>query len=311
MPPARSPTATDTLACRCGSPDCPAAGRDTAIPCGDPGDRRPIRHHRRHHRPARHQRPPQRPHEQRPPAPALLLGHGVLPNTAASRSHPQRRHHQTDPHARAPNPNRGTDPATSWPNSCACATCSAASPAATVAADRCDLDHARPWPWGPTHASNLNCKCRKHHLMKTFWTGIGGWADQQLPDGTVIWTAPSGKTYTTHPGSRLFFPTWNVTPADLPPPPTDGTTTRRGRSRADDAAPKTHPRRRQRRTQSKPNAPSTTTTTRPSVLTTSDTQDTSFVAAASISSSESNTSSAASPSGMKLSLLATRSTAPV
>ena len=42
--------------------------------------------------------------------------------------------------------------------------------------------------------------------MKTFWTGIGGWSDQQLPDGTVIWTAPSGRTYTTHPGSRLFFP---------------------------------------------------------------------------------------------------------
>ena len=94
-------------------------------------------------------------------------------------------------------------------------------PGCTVAADRCDIDHARPWPWGPTHASNLNCKCRKHHLMKTFWTGVGGWADQQLPDGTVIWTAPSGKTYTTHPGSRLFFPTWNVTTAELPPPTTN------------------------------------------------------------------------------------------
>ena len=59
--------------------------------------------------------------------------------------------------------------------------------------------------------------------MKTFWTGIGGWADQQLPDGTVIWTAPSGKAYTTQPGSRLFFPTWDVTTAELPstskPPP--------------------------------------------------------------------------------------------
>ena len=94
-------------------------------------------------------------------------------------------------------------------------------PGCTVAADRCDLDHARPWPFGPTHASNLNCKCRTHHLMKTFWTGIGGWADVQLPDGTLIWTAPSGKTYTTHPGSRLFFPDWNVTTAALPPPQTE------------------------------------------------------------------------------------------
>ena len=34
----------------------------------------------------------------------------------------------------------------------------------------------------------------------------------------MIWTAPSGETYTTQPGSRLFFPTWDVATADLPPP---------------------------------------------------------------------------------------------
>ena len=44
---------------------------------------------------------------------------------------------------------------------------------------------------------------RCHHLFKTFW----GWLVRQLPDGTLIWTAPSGQTYTTHPGSRLLFPT--------------------------------------------------------------------------------------------------------
>lgn len=33
---------------------------------------------------------------------------------------------------------------------------------------------------------------RCHHLLKTFWTGIGGWTDRQLPDGTVIWTSPAG-----------------------------------------------------------------------------------------------------------------------
>ena len=94
-------------------------------------------------------------------------------------------------------------------------------PGCDVPADRCDIDHARPWPLGPTHASNLNCKCRKHHLMKTFWTGIGGWKDIQLPDGSLIWTSPSGRTYTTKPGSRIFFPTWIVTTAELPPPQTD------------------------------------------------------------------------------------------
>ena len=67
----------------------------------------------------------------------------------------------------------------------------------------CDLDHTLAYPAGPTCASNLKCLCRKHHLLKTFC----GWLDQQSPDGTVIWTAPSGQTYTTYPGSRLLFPT--------------------------------------------------------------------------------------------------------
>jgi Domain of unknown function (DUF222) len=67
---------------------------------------------------------------------------------------------------------------------------------------RCDLDHTIPYPVGPTCASNLTCLCRKHHLLKTFWD----WVSQQQPDGTVIWTSPSGQSYTTYPGSRLLFP---------------------------------------------------------------------------------------------------------
>jgi hypothetical protein len=47
---------------------------------------------------------------------------------------------------------------------------------------------------------------RCQHLLKTFYTGSGGWADKQLPDGTVTWTAPTGRTYTTKPGGSLFFP---------------------------------------------------------------------------------------------------------
>lgn len=69
-------------------------------------------------------------------------------------------------------------------------------------ADHCDLDHTIPYPAGPTCASNMKCLCRKHHLLKTFC----GWLDRQLPDGSVIWTSPSGQTYTTSPGSRLLFP---------------------------------------------------------------------------------------------------------
>jgi hypothetical protein len=67
----------------------------------------------------------------------------------------------------------------------------------------CDIDHTIPYPVGPTCASNMACLCRKHHLVKTFC----GWLERQLPDGTIIWTAPSGQIYPTYPGSRLMFPT--------------------------------------------------------------------------------------------------------
>jgi len=74
-------------------------------------------------------------------------------------------------------------------------------------ATRCDLDHTVPYAdGGPTHASNLKALCRHHHLLKTFW----GWRDQQLPDGTVIWTSPSGQTYITTPGCAVLFPTLGV-----------------------------------------------------------------------------------------------------
>ncbi|MFZ0716373.1 DUF222 domain-containing protein, partial [Mycobacterium sp.] len=79
----------------------------------------------------------------------------------------------------------------------------------------CDLDHTIPYgAGGPTHASNLKCYCRTHHLVKTFW----GWRDQQLPDGTVILTSPSRKTYVTTPGSALLFPSLCSPTGDLQAP---------------------------------------------------------------------------------------------
>ncbi len=38
---------------------------------------------------------------------------------------------------------------------------------------------------------------------ETFWCGVDGWREQQLPDGTLIVTAPTGHTYTTKSGSAL------------------------------------------------------------------------------------------------------------
>lgn len=80
-------------------------------------------------------------------------------------------------------------------------------------AEACDIDHAVPWPDGPTHPSNMRCLCRKHHLLKTFF---GGWTDRQSPDGTIVWTSPTGHTYTTRPGSRLLFAHWDTATGDVP-----------------------------------------------------------------------------------------------
>ena len=85
-------------------------------------------------------------------------------------------------------------------------------------AHRCDLDHTIPYAdGGPTHASNLKCYCRTHHLVKTFW----GWRDQQLPDGTIILTSPAGHTYVTTPGSALLFPSLCQSTGGLPSPETE------------------------------------------------------------------------------------------
>jgi len=84
-------------------------------------------------------------------------------------------------------------------------------------AEFCDIDHTVPYPLGLTHPSNLKCLCRKHHLLKTFWTA---WRDEQWSDGTIVWTSPSGQTYTTRPASRLLFPGLCLPTGELPTAPT-------------------------------------------------------------------------------------------
>jgi len=115
-------------------------------------------------------------------------------------------------------------------------------PGCTVPATHADVDHSIPWPYGPTAASNLKCLCRRHHLLKTFWGGESGWRDEQLDDGTIIWTAPHGRQYTTTPGSRLLFPelskpTATVVATGVPTTHTGGLTMpRRKTTRAHDRA---------------------------------------------------------------------------
>ncbi len=73
----------------------------------------------------------------------------------------------------------------------------------------CDIDHtipfnhADPRKGGLTVARNLKCLCRQHHRLKTFHEG---WHDEQLPNGTVLWTSPTSETYRTVPAGVDLFP---------------------------------------------------------------------------------------------------------
>jgi hypothetical protein len=69
------------------------------------------------------------------------------------------------------------------------------------------------WGIDSEFITNLKCLCRKHHLLKTFSTG---WRDEQWPDGTIVWTSPTGQKYVTHPGSRLLFPALCLPTGELP-----------------------------------------------------------------------------------------------
>lgn len=90
-------------------------------------------------------------------------------------------------------------------------------PGCDAPATHCDVDHTIPYAdGGPTHAANLKCLCRWHHLIKTFW----GWTDRQLADGTVIWTHPDGHTYITTPASALLFPSLCRPTLGMPTPQT-------------------------------------------------------------------------------------------
>ena len=62
-------------------------------------------------------------------------------------------------------------------------------------AERCDLDHAIPWPDGPTTVQNLGPLCRRHHNLKTH----AGWILEADDPDHHTWTTPAGATITDHP----------------------------------------------------------------------------------------------------------------
>ena len=69
----------------------------------------------------------------------------------------------------------------------------------TRPAERCDLDHVRPWPAGTTTPTGLESLCRRHHRFKQ----QARWRPVLSPDGTITWHGPGGATRTTEPQHRL------------------------------------------------------------------------------------------------------------
>jgi hypothetical protein len=62
----------------------------------------------------------------------------------------------------------------------------------------CDLDHTFPWHRGGiTCECDLSPLCRHHHRCKQ----SEGWWLEQLEPGILRWTVPSGRHYTTYPGT--------------------------------------------------------------------------------------------------------------
>ncbi|BBX44458.1 HNH endonuclease signature motif containing protein [Mycobacterium cookii] len=149
-------------------------------------------------------------------APGVALGaEGLIPAQMIADLAKYARLRPLTPPADAPEPRY--IPSTKLADFVRCRDLTCRAPGCDHPAVDCDLDHTVAYRAGGwTHASNLKALCRKHHLLKTF----GGWRDRQLPDGTVIWLLPDGRTYVTMPGSALLFPNLCAPTGDLPPTPT-------------------------------------------------------------------------------------------
>jgi hypothetical protein len=89
---------------------------------------------------------------------------------------------------------------------------------------------------------------------------MDGWRERQLPDGTLIVTAPTGHTYTTKPGCVQLFPTLCQPTAHAVGARRRTQRAAQRRPRGDDAQAPTHPSRKPLPAESKPNANSTTNT---------------------------------------------------
>lgn len=211
----------ETLACQCGKPDCPKAVRDARADgvvvhivanaaaleqakgeppaAGEPIDAT--------------EEETSKPAPEQTPA-ALMIGGGIVPTTLLAEL--LRMGAKVTTVAPPEDAEPRYRPSTAMDRFVRVRDQMCRFPGCTRAAVYADVDHTVAHPDGPTHPSNLKCLCRQHHLLKTFWSGRGGWTDLQLPDGTVVWTAPTGRQYRTKPGSAWLLPGWDTSTAELP-----------------------------------------------------------------------------------------------
>jgi hypothetical protein len=174
----------DRMVCRCGRPDCPATGTAaSAVVIHVIAEQATI--------------------EGTGDAPAAMLGSDWLIPAEVITELAQRARMRPLVHPGDAPPESGYTPSRALADFVRSRDLTCRFPNCDVPATDCDVDHTIPrGEGGPTQASNLKCLCRTDHLAKTFW----GWHDEQLRDGTVIWTSPAGQRYVTHPGSALIFP---------------------------------------------------------------------------------------------------------
>ena len=78
---------------------------------------------------------------------------------------------------------------------------------ARCAADA-DLDHMENFDGSNTTAENLHPLCRTHHRIKTH----AGWNPSRRPDGSTLWTSPTGHEYVHQPETPGARAPWRSLP---------------------------------------------------------------------------------------------------
>ena len=82
-------------------------------------------------------------------------------------------------------------------------------PGCRIPVRRCDIDHTIAAQHdGPTEISNLAHLCRRHHTLKHH----SAWRVTQLPDGTLRWVSPNGRTHDDRPARTVRFTTTDPPP---------------------------------------------------------------------------------------------------